>query len=301
MKVYKSEKARERILDSYDRLLALWDTDTVELDIPTTYGTTHVILCGDREAPPLVLFHGVGDDSALMWLYNAKTLARRFRVFAVDTIGGPGKSRPNENYNKDFDDARWIDEVLAGLELGQVYMAGVSHGSYLTQHYGLHRPDRVIKMVCLAGTVPAGDYSPLKIMMKIFLPEALFPTKRNTAKLMRKLCGKNVRVFLDHPIVMEHYQHLLKGFHNMSMRFHKIERFTEEQTAAIRDKTLYLMGEEDPFARLGGKDALVRYAMDARFFPRVGHGINHEISEEINKILAGHLLPAFGPAPERVV
>lgn len=290
MKVYRNAAAQRNILSTYDKLLTMWDVEKEERDIPTTYGTTHVIVCGDKDNPPLVLFHGVGDDSALMWLYNAGALAHRFRIYAVDTIGGPGKSRPNENYNKDFNDVQWIDEVLAGLMLDKIYAAGVSNGAYLTLYYGLHRPDKVIKMVCMAGSVPVGNSGPMKTMMKIFLPEALFPTKHNTMKLLMKLSGKNSRVFIENPVVLEHYRHLLKGFNNMAMRWHKIECFSDEEVEAIREKTLFLVGEDDPFARLGGKDKLLEYEMNVRFFPEVGHGINHEISEEINRVLIDGLL-----------
>ena len=290
MKVYKNEKARKRILGTYDQLLNMWNVEKQETDIATVYGTTHVIRCGNEGGPPLVLFHGVGDNSALMWLYNAQSLARHFMVYAVDTIGGPGKSRPNGNYNRNLDDAHWIDEVLDGLKLGRIYMAGVSHGAYLTQYYGLHRPKRVIRMICMAGSVPVGETSPMKTMMKVFLPEALFPTEKNIDKLVRKLCGKNSHVFTDKPIVMEHYRSLLKGFNNMAMRHHKIAGFTDKEIDAIRGKTLYLVGDDDPFAKLGGKDALLRYNMDTKFFPEAGHGINHEIAEEINGLLVEYLL-----------
>lgn len=290
MKLYRSKKAEQRIMATYDQLLAQWNVETQEKDIITTYGTTHVILCGEQSNPPLVLFHGVGDDSALMWLYNAQALAQHFRIIAIDTMGGPGKSRPNTHYNKTFDTAKWIDEVLAELAVDKVYLAGVSNGAYLAQNYALHRPAKVMKLVCMAGSVPVGDSSPMKIMIKVFLPEALFPSKKNTVKLLRKLSGKNSHVFTDHPLVMEHYQYLLKGFNNMAMRYHKLSHFNEEQIASIRNKTLYLMGEADPFARLGGKQALLTHNMNARFFPEVGHGINHEIADIINPLLIDYLL-----------
>ncbi len=289
MKVYKSKKAQARILDTYDRLLAAWGTELVEKDVATDYGTTHVIVCGPQDKPPLVLFHGVGDDSALMWLYNARTLAAHFRLYAVDTLGGPGKSRPNERYGKAFDDALWIDQLLSGLALDRMYMAGVSHGAYLVQYYGLCRPDRVMRMVCMSGSVPVGDSGPMRNMLKIFLPEALFPTRRNTVRLLRKLSGKNYGVFTENPLVMEHYRALLGGFNNMAMRWHRVVRFTDSQVDSIREKALFLMGEADPFALLGGKDMLLQYKMNARFFPEVGHGINHEMADEINDILIGYL------------
>ena len=43
MKVYKSEDAQKKILQSYDKLLAQWGCDKSERDIATIYGSTHVI------------------------------------------------------------------------------------------------------------------------------------------------------------------------------------------------------------------------------------------------------------------
>ena len=287
MNLYRSANAQKQILDTYDQLLALWNVDVEEKDIATAYGTTHAIVCGKRGNPPLILFHGVGDDSALMWIYNAEALAQRFHVHAIDTIGGPGKSRPNQNYNKGFNTVQWIDEVLAGLALDrqQVHVAGVSNGAYLAQLYGMRRPDKVTSIVCMAGSVPVGESSPMKAMMKVFLPEALFPTDRNVKKLICKLAGKNSAVFTENRTIMEHYRWLLKGFNNMAMRHHIIEHFNDAQVASIRGKALYLAGEGDPFMVLGGKEALIRNKMNARFFPDVGHAINHEIAAEANRLI----------------
>ena len=290
MKLYRSKKSERGILETYDRLLKFWDTDYQERDIPTSYGSTHVIIAGKENRCPLVLFHGVGDDSALMWFYNAKELAKHFCIYAVDTLGGPGKSRPNKNYNKSFDNAVWIEETLNGLMLQRVNLAGVSMGTYLAQYYTLIHPERVNKVICMAGCVPTGEKSnSMKKMIKIFLPEALIPTKENTRRIIRKLSGENARVFLDHPLIMEHYGYLLKGFNNMAMGYHKLVSFTDKQIDDIRDKVCYLVGERDPFALMGGKDVLIKYHMNVTFFPGVGHGINHEIAETINDIIIEEL------------
>ena len=92
MKKYRSEKSGQAILETYDRILSSWQCETKERDIEGEYGTTHVIECGTEEGPALVLFHGVGDDSALMWIYNAPELGKHFHLYAIDTMGGPGKS-----------------------------------------------------------------------------------------------------------------------------------------------------------------------------------------------------------------
>ncbi len=284
MKTYKSAKWGERIRQTYGQLIKEWGVPVEERDVPTRYGTTRVNVCGKVDGAPLMLFHGVGDDSALMWIYNAKALAERFRVYAVDTIGGPGLSVPNENYNESFDDAVWIDDILKFFALDRVCVAGVSHGGYLTQYYTLMRPERVIKALAMASSVPTSEGgSPMKTMMKIFMPEAMFPTQKNVVKLLKKLSGNNSAAFTDHPLIVEHYTCLLHGFNNMAMRYHKVTPFTDAQIDVVRGKCLYLVGEEDPFAKLGGKAALIENKMNAEFFEGVGHGINHEIAGVINQ------------------
>lgn len=292
MKVYKSEKAKINIYNTYDRLLTMWEVAVTEKDVPTIYGTTHVIQCGMEDNPPLVLFHGVGDDSALMWIINAKELSKHFRIYAVDTLGGPGKSCPNEKYTKDFDEIKWLDEVFDGLGLEGAYVAGVSNGAYMTQHYCIMRPKRVIKAICMSGAISVKeDGSPLKRMMKVFLPEALFPTKKNVVKLIKKLTGDNYSVFTENPAIMEHYTYLLKGFNNMAMAYHKLEYFDKAQLNSIKDKVLFLLGESDPMRDMDSvRTRLDEYNMNYRFFKGAGHGINHEISEDINKIIIEYFI-----------
>lgn len=284
MKVYRTKKAQLRIMESYDALLQKWGIKIKERMIETRYGDTHVIEGGNEAGKPLVMFHGVGDDSALMWLYNADALGGHFHLYAVDTLGGPGKSIIGAGYNKDFDDVVWIDDILDGLALKRASFVGVSHGGYLVQLYALSRSERVDKAISLASSVPAGaNGSPMKTMMKIFLPEALFPTKKNVRKLIIKLSGKHSEVFTENEMFMEHYMWLLKGFNNMAMRYHKIRAFNEEEIGKIRDKVYYIAGREDPFEKLGGARALESEKMHVKFYDDAGHGINHEIAEEINK------------------
>lgn len=291
MKRYKSEQARQNILRTYDLLLGQWSVPFTERELSGDFGTTHVISWGNTEAPPLLLFHGVGDDSALMWLYNAEALAKHFCLYAVDTIGGPGKSVPSEAYFREFDDVRWLEQVLNGLDLDDCFVAGVSNGAYLSQLLCLAFPDRVRKAVCLAGTVPVGKPGGhWSIIMKIFLPEALFPSHRNILKLINKLTGENGARLIENELFMEHYSWLLKGFKPMAMSYHKIAPFSDKQVDALRHKVLYLMGDEDPFAILGGKDRLIQYGMNARFYPRTGHAINQERPGEIEEAIIDFLL-----------
>ena len=292
MRVYKSKKMQQAILGTYDDLLAQWGVAVKEMDIATTYGSTHVITCGDLKNPPLLLFHGVGDDSALMWIYNAKALSQHFCLYAIDTIGGPGKSVPGKLYNKSFDDVAWIDEIMQGLALEKAYFAGVSMGGYLVKLYAVHRAERMIKGISISGALSTEKRNgQMLAMMKIFFPEALFPTAKNVKKLIEKLCGSHVAVFTENAKIMEHYTYLLKGFNNMAMGYHNVHGFCDAEIDVIRDKVEFLVGEEDPFEKIGGAQILKDYRMKATFYPDAGHGLNHELADEINqkivKILKG--------------
>ena len=297
MKVYRNKKQEQIIRQTYDQLLKLWGCELLERDIQTNYGTTHVIEAGPDGSPALVLFHGVGDDSALMWIFNAAELSKHFKIYAVDTIGGPGKSVPNKNYNENFDDITWIDQIFDGLKLEKAFIAGVSNGGYLVQYYTLKRPEKVIKGISISSSVSAAasnehvdpknakkaKAAAMKNMMKIFLPEALFPTDKNVCNLIKKMCGKNYNVFTENPTIMAHYKGLLRGFNTVAMRYHKVVAFTSAEVDTIRDKLIFLVGEEDPFEKIGGKERILENRMNVTFYPDAGHGLNHELSEQINK------------------
>ncbi|WP_438349319.1 alpha/beta fold hydrolase [Paenibacillus sp. FA6] len=284
---FKSIEGKQWLYESYERLLSAWNVEYEEVDIHTRYGKTHIILAGKREHPPLVLFHGVGDNSALMWIYNVGELAKHFYIIAVDTIGGPGKSEPNEMYGKGFEQALWIDDLLNSLNISKVNIAGVSNGTYLANYYATKRPEKVIRMVCMAG----GVRTSMMRMMLAFLPEALIPTEKNTKKLLKKLCAPNSDVFEKNSELLLHWNLLLKYFNNRSMMVHKVVKFTTDDMQILKTKALYLIGEYDilsnyPAAIKMLDDHELRYKVVAD----AGHGINHEQPETINKEMIRFLL-----------
>ena len=294
MKRYKNQKVEKQIVGSYNVLLSHWGIDVNEMEVEGRYGTTHVIEFGRKEKEPLMLFHGVGDDTALMWIYNAKVLGEYFHVYAVDTIGGPGKSVPGKGYNKEFDDVVWIDELLDALSLEQVYMAGVSNGGYLTQMYTIMRPERVKKGISMAATIPvSSNKGTMMTMMKIFLPEALFPTDKNVKKMIRKMTGSNAKAFYDNEAVFYHFKKLMTGFNRSAMLYHQVKSFGVKDMDAIRGKILYIAGKKDPFMNLGGADLLQQYNMNTLWLEDAGHGINHEFPDAVNHAIISYFTEAI--------
>lgn len=75
IRVFKSDQARHRVLASYEEIIDSWGVEVEQRSVATRYGTTHCLIAESPQHPPLILFHGVGDNSAVMWALNMKELA----------------------------------------------------------------------------------------------------------------------------------------------------------------------------------------------------------------------------------
>ena len=292
MKIFKSEAGRQQVWESYDQLVKQWGVEVEESDLETSFGSTHIIRAGSRDLPPLLLFHGVGDNSALMWVYNARELAEHFHLIAVDTIGGPGKSLPNERYKRQgMDHTLWFGELLDGLGVEQAYAAGVSMGCLLVQILMVAWPGRIKGIVGMAGlpSLQSVKSHPLR-SMTVFLPEALFPTEKNIRKLLLKLSGSNSSVFTENELIMRHYGQLLRHFNKMAMTKHPQKRFTAEEGAIFTDRAVFLVGDKDKIAYFPGcGQVLEALGIPHEILPDTGHGINHEQADWVNQSIIKNL------------
>ena len=93
---YVSEAWRERHFAACDAVYALGAPALAEEDVETSFGTTHVYRYGAenqaaRSRTPVVLVHGAGSCSA-MWYPNTPALGADRPVYAIDTLGDPGRS-----------------------------------------------------------------------------------------------------------------------------------------------------------------------------------------------------------------
>src|SRR6476660_1417977 len=114
--IYKTEEGRLAVENQYRRILERWPVASEQRIVPTRQGDTFVIASGDPSAPPVVLFHGSGTNSAA-WIRDVATWAQHHRVYAVDMIGEPGLSAPSRPALASSAHAEWLDDVWAGLEL----------------------------------------------------------------------------------------------------------------------------------------------------------------------------------------
>ena len=113
--VYRSAAHEAAFLTLYDAAMGLWPVAYSELDVPTRFGSTHVIVSGPEDAPPLVLLHWERYNSTI-WSPIIGELSQGHRTYAIDVIGDAGKSVVDRRTRSRPDLALWLHEALKALE-----------------------------------------------------------------------------------------------------------------------------------------------------------------------------------------
>ncbi len=121
---FKSPEGEAAFVATYDAAMRLWPVSYEESDIPTRFGLTHVVASGPIGAPPLVLLHGYM-ATLTMWSPNILDFSRDHRVYAIDVMGQPSKSIPDEPIREAADYVAWLTATLDGLRLDRVSLVGV--------------------------------------------------------------------------------------------------------------------------------------------------------------------------------
>jgi hypothetical protein len=55
---FRTPEGQAAFLAAYDAAMKLWPVPYEEIEIPSRFGMTHVVVSGPKDAPPLVLLHG---------------------------------------------------------------------------------------------------------------------------------------------------------------------------------------------------------------------------------------------------
>lgn len=150
--VYHSPSCQRAVESSYREHLQLWTTPLRQRTVPTREGETFVLDCGPTDAPPVVLLHGAGSNSAI-WHADAPRWSQTHRLYMVDIIGEPGLSAPARPSRNSDAYALWLDDVFDQLGIDTAALVGVSLGGWLATDYAIRRPSRVER---LALRVPGG-------------------------------------------------------------------------------------------------------------------------------------------------
>lgn len=127
-RVYKSQAGKELILALYDRQLERLSIPYKDLMITTSFGDTHLIETGNLKGEPLLIFHG-GNATSAYTLLKSKFLFADFHIYAVDTIGHPGKSAEVCLSAKNDEYGKWAGEVIDAIGYPKINCFAGSFGA----------------------------------------------------------------------------------------------------------------------------------------------------------------------------
>lgn len=139
--IYRNEQSKKAVWQLYDRQMDDLKISYADLFVDTSFGKTHIIECGNLGGKPLLVFHGGNATTA----YNLKYcgfLLDDFHVYAVDTIGHPGKSAEVSLSPRNQDYGKWAVDVIKGLGFNEMACFGGSFGAGI-----------LVKAMCVAPEV----------------------------------------------------------------------------------------------------------------------------------------------------
>lgn len=136
--IYRNEQSKKAVWKLYDRQMENLDAPYTDLYIDTSFGRTHLIECGNLTGKPLLVFHG-GNATTAYNLKYCRFLLRDFHIYAVDTIGHPGKSAEVSLSPRNQDYGKWAVDVIKGLGFDRIACFGGSFGAGI-----------VVKAMCVA-------------------------------------------------------------------------------------------------------------------------------------------------------
>jgi pimeloyl-ACP methyl ester carboxylesterase len=299
---FKTPRGEAEYLAAYEATMRLWTVPYASRDLRSRFGSTHLVVCGPEDAPPLVLLHCFFTSLAT-WAYNVSALSRRHRVYALDVMGQPSKSVPDQPIGTRAELAEWLSGALDALALPRTDLLGYSYGGFAALAYALQAPDRVRKLVLLS---PAGGLVPLKKQFYARgLLSAVLPRTRWIANRLwfdwfiyrPNLRDERTRRIFDR---LSH-QFALGQKHFRLARTVLPSAFTDEELRRVRTPTLLLIGQQealyDPARALARARALLP-DLRAELLPHAGHDLPvsrpEAVDERVLAFLDGESAPDTG-------
>ena len=243
LSAFTSPEGERATLEAYEVVLASWSADYEEFDVPTRFGSTHVIASGPPGAPVLVLLHAYF-ATAMSWYRAVGPLSASFRVLAVDVLGDANKSRPTRPITSSDDSAAWFTDLLDGLGAEAVHLVGNSFGGFIAVEHARRLPDRV-ETLALIG--PAATFHRMRpFYTHMFVPKAAYlmmPWLPGRARAMDHAVEWMLAGLPADPLwealfcsVMMHGRSSIRIFPRV---------YTAAELAQVRSRTLLILGDHE--------------------------------------------------------
>jgi pimeloyl-ACP methyl ester carboxylesterase len=168
--IYKKADSKAKVLALYDEQIEKLNCLCRDLHVDTPYGDTHLVVTGNLSGKPLLVFHG-GNSTSAYNLLVCSYLLKDFLVYAVDTIGHPGKSAEVSLSAKNYDYGKWASAVIDALGYKKISCFGASFGAGILAKTMCVSPQKIEKAVLLvpSGIRNAPAYKSISMMFPMIM------------------------------------------------------------------------------------------------------------------------------------
>jgi pimeloyl-ACP methyl ester carboxylesterase len=199
------------------------------------------------EGEPVILIHGFGANLDVNWSGMSSSLAKEFRVIALDNRGHGRSDKPHDSAQYGIQMVGDIVRLMDHLQIKKAHVVGYSMGALITAKFLTEHPDRVISSVI-------GGMGWLQIDPKWekFLSDVAssLDEGKGPLPLLRFLNSKNG---------VENVEEAIQGINTVlkitndqkalaaCARAFPQFQISKDQLAAIKTPTLVIVGDLDPF------------------------------------------------------
>jgi pimeloyl-ACP methyl ester carboxylesterase len=263
----------------------LWPGGLHDITVDGEHGTTH-LYHRPGTGPPLVLLPGRGAPG-LMWRPELVAQLGTRPVYLVDTIGDVGRSVQKVAIDEPAALVRWLDDVLAALDVGPVDLAGASYGGWVVLNQAVRSPER-LRSIALVEPVGLAELSKRRFLLwgiacglAAMAPD---PLRRRAAVRLRQGALTDARA---------------RRIGRMAYTKHRFNLprpgvVTDDQLRSVTLPALVLLAERsevhDPV--LAQKRAMSYLAdVEVELVPGAGHSLPVDQAEQVGRRLAAFLAP----------
>lgn len=241
MGTYKNKESKRQSLKLYDSQLSKLGKDYSNIFLKTSFGKTHIVETGNKKGKPLLVFHG-GNTSTAYNLLMHKFLLEDFHVYAIDTIGHPGKSDEANLSPRNDSYGKWASEIIEALAYDKMACFGISYGGGIIAKLISVAPEKIDKAVML---VPAGinNAFPLSTIKMLFPLMQYKITKKE--KYLRKIA---LFMTIKKEILDQDTLEILKdSFDNVRIKAGMPTNIDSKKVCLYEAPTLVIAAEKDCF------------------------------------------------------
>lgn len=239
MSIYKSQEGREKSLALYDKQLLKLNMPFSDIYVKTLFGKTHLVEIGNKKGKPLLVFHG-GNATTAYNLLMCNFLLNDFHIYAVDTIGHPGKSDEVCLSHKGYDYGKWAGEVINKIGYDSISCLGGSFGGGILAKLMCVAPDKIDKAVLV---VPAGISNAIPVSsMAMLIPLLQYRITKQEKYLLKAA----LYMALQEEVLDEDTINTLKdSFDNVKIKVAMPTNIEKRRISEYCSPTLIIAGEKD--------------------------------------------------------